>query len=252
MQRAPPHHGPRHRPRHGPNHGPTARAFLDAIPRIILDPTSNVFCEATLLVVMGPRTFPCLLGEFGPTREHQNQGASLVLCPPPAELDGPPDCSGILEHLLHGNNQVVAFMHSGGGLSFIQKALMAQGAGASAVIFGNTNGTPWPHVMRDPEQEAEEGGLAVPVAMINEAHSQLLLEQFQEQEHQEPPFSMACCLLITEKETSCAICTEQFAISETVMEIPGCLHVFHEQCATEWLGAHHTCPLCNGQLPVDP
>jgi Ring finger domain len=229
---------------------PVSRAFLDAIPRIHLAATSNVFWEATLQVRMGQGAIPCFLGEFGPTTEHQLLGASLVLCPP--RMGGHPDCSGILEERLLGNSQVVAFMHSGGGLSSIQKALMAQGAGASAVIIGNTDGTPWPHVMRDSEREAEEGGLAVPVAMINEAHSRLLLEQFQEHEHQEPRSAMACCLHITAQDTCCAICHEQYAISETVMEIPECGHVFHEECAMAWLQSRHTCPLCFRQLPTDP
>jgi hypothetical protein len=94
---------------------PTARAFLDAIPRIALDPTSNVVREASLQVMMEQGTIPCLLGEFGPMGEHQLRDASLVLCPPLAEWEGHRDCSGILEHLLLCSNQVVAFIYGGGG-----------------------------------------------------------------------------------------------------------------------------------------
>jgi Ring finger domain len=229
-----------------PHDVPTSLAFLDTIPRIVLNPTSHIFREASLGVMIGHHeAFPCILGEFGPTGEHHLEGASLVLCVP--RLDCRPDCTHISERLVHTSNQTVAFMLSGGILSFVQKAMIAQLAGASAVIFGNTElFTPWPRVIRISEGEAEEGGLTIPIATIKEAHAQLLLNQFREQEH------LPCSLHITALDTWCAICHELFAISETVMEIPGCEHVFHEQCAMEWLQSRHTCPMCSRQLPTRP
>lgn len=46
---------------------------------------------------------------------------------------------------------------------------------------------------------------------------------------------------------SCAICLEQYAPGDVVSLMP-CLHGFHEQCLTQWLGIKAQCPVCKASL----
>lgn len=46
---------------------------------------------------------------------------------------------------------------------------------------------------------------------------------------------------------SCAICLEQYATGDLVSLMP-CLHGFHEQCLTQWLGIKAQCPVCKASL----
>lgn len=46
----------------------------------------------------------------------------------------------------------------------------------------------------------------------------------------------------------CGICLEQCAGSN-VIDLP-CQHFFHENCITEWLQHHTTCPICRHSLAV--
>lgn len=49
-------------------------------------------------------------------------------------------------------------------------------------------------------------------------------------------------------EETCAICCEVLMPSETVVQIPICLHVFHSKCLTEWLVIKAVCPNCKGDV----
>jgi len=42
----------------------------------------------------------------------------------------------------------------------------------------------------------------------------------------------------------CVVCLEKIKSDEQICYNPGCLHVLHKQCMTEWLGYSKTCPLC--------
>lgn len=47
------------------------------------------------------------------------------------------------------------------------------------------------------------------------------------------------------KETLCSICIEDLSKSQqSVIEMPNCLHMFHQICLFEWLGRKNSCPLC--------
>lgn len=49
-------------------------------------------------------------------------------------------------------------------------------------------------------------------------------------------------------EETCAICCEVLVSSETVVQIPICLHVFHPKCLREWLVIKAVCPNCKGDM----
>uniref|UniRef100_A0A7S0RTN9 RING-type domain-containing protein n=1 Tax=Chlamydomonas leiostraca TaxID=1034604 RepID=A0A7S0RTN9_9CHLO len=45
----------------------------------------------------------------------------------------------------------------------------------------------------------------------------------------------------------CTVCTEEMARGCPALGFP-CGHVFHRQCAVQWLRGHNTCPICRMQL----
>ena len=55
----------------------------------------------------------------------------------------------------NSNYPTIAYMERGDGVTFVRKALMAQAAGAAAVLVGNNVGV-WPYVMQDSTGEAEK------------------------------------------------------------------------------------------------
>ncbi|ORZ15889.1 hypothetical protein BCR42DRAFT_416099 [Absidia repens] len=46
-----------------------------------------------------------------------------------------------------------------------------------------------------------------------------------------------------EDQIDCAVCKDDFNISELVIELP-CQHVFHDDCIKPWLKVNGTCPVC--------
>ncbi|CAO3600864.1 unnamed protein product [Absidia cylindrospora] len=46
-----------------------------------------------------------------------------------------------------------------------------------------------------------------------------------------------------EDQIDCAVCKDDFNVSELVIELP-CQHVFHDDCIKPWLKVNGTCPVC--------
>jgi len=48
----------------------------------------------------------------------------------------------------------------------------------------------------------------------------------------------------SKREKTCLICYVDFENGEKVMDVPNCLHTFHEQCLAYWLKRNILCPVC--------
>lgn len=46
----------------------------------------------------------------------------------------------------------------------------------------------------------------------------------------------------------CAVCLSEYDDSDTLRILPGCCHVFHQECIDSWLSNHDICPVCRASL----
>mmetsp|Transcript_14075 Transcript_14075/g.11775 ORF Transcript_14075/g.11775 Transcript_14075/m.11775 type:complete len:143 (-) Transcript_14075:26-454(-) len=50
----------------------------------------------------------------------------------------------------------------------------------------------------------------------------------------------------------CVMCQEDMKKGTKAKKMPGCGHVFHDECIMEWLERHNTCPICrNDELETE-
>ncbi len=232
---------------------PTSKKALDQMTRILLHEHSTLFRQATLKVRLESkhRAIDCTLGEFGSAAEYTFENDTCLVLASPRTGKGGLDESTkarVSQLLAHGKT-VVLVLKRGDGLTFVQKANMAQDVGAAAVIIGNNTATPWPYVMKDSKGESKKPGqsVTIPVAMIKEEESKKLVQQFESL----PQSCLDCELTIRSQSTNCPVCCEDMNKGETVLQLPGCGHVFHQDCALAWLTKHNTCPYCRLELPTD-
>lgn len=154
---------------------PTSRECIERIPRIAVGPHSSILHECCITVqppvMCGPfggcggsagnpikrkvHTYDsAVVAEFGPAPPYTQNGR-LVLCHPATGKGGlEPTTMASLSS--NSNYPTIAYMERGDGVTFVRKALMAQAAGASAVVIGNNCGV-WPYVMQDSADEANKG-----------------------------------------------------------------------------------------------
>ena len=172
------------------------------------------------------------------------------------------------------SNSCIVVMERGHGISFYQKAKLAlsttanatatttRSANAVAVIIINDRPEPWPYCMKDSRSQEQklEDPITIPVVMVSQATGQQLLALQQEQGQEQQSLSSAIATLTiaptnsntTTNSRSCVICTEELALGQTIVTLNKfCGHVFHEQCALQWLKQHNTCPYCRRTLPTD-
>ena len=50
-------------------------------------------------------------------------------------------------------------------------------------------------------------------------------------------------------DTHCCICLEEYVTDEVLVVLP-CNHVYHKTCCSQWLSSHRTCPLCNQVVTI--
>lgn len=261
---------------------PTSKQVLAKIPRIVLSDKSSLFRQGTFSICTQPQqqqqqlqeasttntvlNFPAIPGEFGIS---QQESPSIVVDNATLIVGYPKTVKGGLSEQTKSQIRqtpppTIVYLERGDGITFVTKAMEAQNVGATAVIIGNNMPSPWPYIMKDSTGEADQFGLSIPVAMIKQEDSKQVLEYCEKQKSpqnssssiQNAPLSSQrtitnCCLKIQSLSKDCAVCCETFVVKNTVMQLPVCGHIFHEQCATLWLTKHNTCPFCRMELPTD-
>ena len=217
---------------------PTSQDALDAIPRIIIKQNMSMVLEATLRV--GNTTYAAVCGDFGPLPPIDLEDKLLAIAEPRTGKGGVLSDSTKLAI----SDGAILFMERGDGVSFVRKAMLAQEAGACAVVIGNNVSAVWPYTMKDSIGEERKLGLKIPVVMLKMSDGQSLVNSCHK-------CSQSCSLSIKQVVKECIICVENFHAGTTVVQLPGCSHVFHETCAMAWLKHHNSCPYCRRELPTD-
>ena len=53
---------------------------------------------------------------------------------------------------------------------------------------------------------------------------------------------------ITQEETTCSICMNEYIKEDWVSILVKCKHIFHTKCIKEWLKYKKNCPICREEL----
>jgi hypothetical protein len=130
-----------------------------------------------------------------------------------------------------------------GIVTFAQKALVAEAAGALALVVAQ-NAPVWPFLMTDNACElASPESLRIPVVMISQADATVVESLISVKRTD-------VSLRVTLKDTICSICQEEVERGHEVLKLH-CRHVYHTSCVVSWLESHNTCPLCRLKMPND-
>lgn len=227
------------------NSRPTSKEYLDSLPRINVTDKSAILRQGSLECKSLQRKFEVIPAEFGPNLFHL-QDCRLIV-----PQENFTCASGVfdkratreLDEVRTKRERSLVYLERGQGVTFCRKALLAQAAGAHAVVIGNNTAQPWPYVMKDSQDEATKEGLKIPVVMVNQADGKSL--------RQCPSGDGLWSLDLQSDSKDCVICTEEFKQGQELVRLPACGHHFHVDCALPWLTAHNTCPYCRRELPTD-
>lgn len=248
----------------------TSSSVLASLPRTVYTSDSSLFQQCVLEIDVasgGKLTIPAVPGDFckwpsantGSTDRKDDKQSShrLMISNMAVVVADPPGTGGTIsaatiqkiQNTIHQQRvRVLVYMIRGGGLTFVQKAMIAQQLGASVCVIGNhLPDGPWPYTMRDSTGEAGAVGLSIPTVMVSHQHGQMIQKL-----HSEGNQDTTGTIIIQPNESECCICTECYSPGNMIIQIqPGCGHYFHEACAMTWLGEHNTCPFCRFELPFE-
>lgn len=205
---------------------PISEAYLQTIGRVTLDTRRSLLLDAR--ITCEGLSINVIAAAFGPLIENTCiEGPTKV---PIAEFgdEALSDLGGCIAVLRRGK------------VSFVNKALRAQEAGALAVIVMQTYDI-WPFVMTDSAGEA--GELTIPVLMVGRGDSEILSRILSQVR------GVRMTLRLNQLTDECAICQDGFEEGQSVLKLPECGHAYHELCVLSWLEKQHTCPLCRKQMP---
>lgn len=255
---------------------PTSKNVLKDIPRIVLENENcSFFYDVVIHIHQGRNNTTnetnhhsnaisnkkslenVTVAEFGPSCPYTISNATLIPAPNCLHSGRPKFSSSLSSHPPSIRSSInveeepnqkknfILFMERGGGITFVKKALAAQEAGACAVICAN-HVNAWPYIMKDSSNEAKRLNLKIPMVMVSKSDGQSLLRLLRKSD------GVASSIQTQRKPNNeCVICSDTFAMGQTVLRLPSCHHIFHESCAMRWLQQHNNCPYCRKELPTD-
>ena len=244
--------------------------------------------------------FSCVPASFSPIVEGSSVSGNVIRCDEFCRpVTGAAQVAGggvgtedrALEALLAASesSSPLILLTRRGGISFAQKALVAQrylsrGVSVAAVVVVQSVDK-WPFVMADSAREIHTNAacaspcpdsepdtsvvcLSVPIVMISK-HDGALLEEYMVQ-RTGPAASVSVTVQVNGKLNECSICQELMEFpacgqgrnpatdspesTETrpmeVYKLP-CNHCYHVECVTQWLNLHNTCPMCRFKCPAE-
>ena len=205
--------------------------YLKNLGRIIVDERRSILHDTTLDV--GPLRILAVPASFSSVTS-----SSLCLC---GELmfGDPRFGDAALQEPAAGKIVIL----ERGKVTFAQKALAAQAAGAIALVI-TQNAAIWPFLMTDSAGELSSTmSLDIPVVMISQADAAIVGNLISVKRTD-------AILRVTLKDTICSICQDEVEEGQEVLKLH-CRHVYHTTCVVSWLQSHNTCPLCRLQMPND-
>ena len=221
-------------------HLPTSKECLDRIPRIKIDSTSAILYEATVEVEYNSDektetvSFDATIGEFEPHPPFHIVGelhrcSNIFGKEPLSKIESTP------------TEKLIVFMERG-EITFVEKCKNAKSIGAKAVICSNSQPI-WPYIMKDSAERASSDD--IPIVMVKRSDGNRIKQVIRQYRNVKVKIEAKKC------SSDCIICTEKFQVGDSVMRLPLCSHVFHEECCMSWLTKHNTCPFCRRELPTD-
>lgn len=235
---------------------PTSRLYLEKqVPRMVLHDHSPLLCQATLKVNDGEE-MSGIFADFEGILARNNAEYSGTWVMAQAPRTGLGGISAMtqkqLDDLSQNRQSFILCFQRGDGITFVQKALLAQKAGAVACIIANHVAEPWPYIMQDSIKEATRFGLTIPTVMISKADADKLWTHYQNHNNNNNNnSSIPARLALSQPVLDCIICTDALTAGDNVVRLPLCGHVFHTDCVLPWLRHHNTCPYCRRELPTD-
>ncbi|DAZ93419.1 TPA: hypothetical protein N0F65_000070 [Lagenidium giganteum] len=132
-----------------------------------------------------------------------------------------------------------------GAVTFAQKVIRAQKAGAVAVIIIQ-NVDVWPYTMTD--SKGESAGLTIPAFMMSMKQGQGFVDFLRSKLTTSQ--AVRGEILVRKDARECVICQVEMAIGMQVTRMP-CQHLFHTDCLHEWFKVGNSCPICRVEIPAE-
>ena len=150
------------------------------------------------------------------------------------------------------NFRTLLLLPRGHGVTFVQKALLAQHYKADVCLIANHVASPWPYLMQDSAQEGIRGKLTIPTVLLRQEDAQRIYNNNPHgpsgvataaNNHQTKstttsssavsPILHGCRFHLSQPVRDCVVCTDALAHKDVVLRLPPCGHVFHEACVLQ-------------------
>ncbi len=262
----------------------TSKSYLDRLNRITIDDENSSFLHQAIISIKCTAAslttglgcdedshneketfiFQAMISDFKPFPPYSLQG-ELHLAQPITGIN-PITVSHIMSlsrsELRNDNEKekktcIIVFMERGHN-TFYQKVQSVQNFNNAnhhhqikGIICSNNNET-WPYIMKDSTGQANSKNSTIPIVMVKQSDGRIIKSLLNKKKKHE--LKQNCEIYASKKSNdcnSCVICTDFYHVNDVVIQLPTCLHYFHDHCIVHWLDSHNTCPFCRVELPLE-